>query len=212
MGKLEYVKACPVFYAPGTEPGLVDVPEMVFLQVVGSGDPNDPEGEYVRALELLNALSYTIKMAPKGGHTPEGYIEYAVPPLEGLWEFGDGAADLATADKGQFRWTAMIRQPEFVTDGVLDWAAGEVFRKKKLDASRARLARFREGLCVQCMHIGSYASEPRTVERMHAYLEANGFLCDFSEVRRHHEIYLGDPRQTAPEKLRTVLRHPVRRA
>ena len=209
MGKLEYVKAFPEFYAPGTEPELADVPEMVFLQVDGSGDPNEPEGEYAKALELLYTLAYTIKMSPKGGVALEGYFEYVVPPLEGLWAFGDGAMDLAAADKRQFRWTSMIRQPEFVTDQVFEWAAGEVRRKKKLDTSRAKLARFREGLAVQCMHIGPYATEPRTVEKMRAYMEVSGLLPDFSEARRHHEIYLGDPRRTAPEKLRTVLRHPV---
>lgn len=211
MGKLEYVKAFPELYAPGTAPSLIDVPEMLFLQVDGCGDPNDPEGEYFKALELLYALAYTIKMSPKGGNALEGYFEYSVPPLEGLWWFGDGAGDVLTADKRQYRWTSMIRQPDFVTPGVIEWAAGEVKRKKKLDTSRARLARFREGLCVQCMHIGPYALEPATVERMHAYMEASGLICDLSDVRKHHEIYLGDPRRTAPEKLRTVLRHPVRR-
>ena len=212
MGKLEYVKAFPEFYAPGTEPELTNVPEMVFLQVDGSGDPNEPEGEYAKALELLYALAYTIKMSPKGGVALEGYFDYTVPPLEGLWAFGDGEMDLAAADKRRFTWTAMIRQPEFVTDQVFEWAVGEVRRKKKLDASRARLARFTEGLCVQCMHVGPYATEPRTVERMHTFMEANGLIEDFSETRRHHEIYLGDPRRTAPEKLRTVLRHPAAKA
>ena len=212
MGKLEYVKAFPELYAPGTVPSLIDVPEMLFLQADGAGDPNDPEGEYAKALELLYAVAYTIKMSPKGGVALDGYFEYTVPPLEGLWSFGDGAADVLTADKRQYQWTAMIRQPEFVTPEVFEWAAGEVRRKKKLDTSRARLAIFREGLCVQCMHVGPYATEPKTVEKMHAYMEESGLLCDLSDARSHHEIYLGDPRRTAPEKLRTVLRHPVRRA
>jgi hypothetical protein len=161
MGKLEYVKEFPELYAPGTAPSLIDVPEMLFLTVDGCGDPNDPEGEYTKALELLYALTYTIKMSPKGGNAPEGYFEYSVPPLEGLWWFGDGAGDVLTADKRQYRWTSMIRQPEFVTPGVFEWAAGEVRRKKKLDTSRALLTRFREGLCVQCMHIGHMRWSPR---------------------------------------------------
>jgi hypothetical protein len=212
MGKLEYIKAFPELYAPGTQPSLVDVPEMIFFQVDGCGNPNDPEGEYARAVELLYALAYTIKMSIKSGSAPEGYFEYTVPPLEGLWWFGDDAVDVLTADKQQYKWTSMIRQPEFVTNEVFEWAAGEVRHSKKLDTSRARLARFREGLCVQCMHIGPYAQEPATVEKINAYAAENGLLCDLSEARKHHEIYLGDPRRSAPEKLRTVLRHPVRRA
>jgi len=212
MGKLEYVKAFPEFYAPATAPSLVDVPEMVFLQVDGEGNPNDPEGQYAKALELLYGISYTIKMAPKGGYTPEGYFDYTVPPLEGLWWFGDGVTDILKADKDRYCWTSMIRQPEFVTPGVFSWAAGEVARKKKLDASRARFVRFTEGLCVQCMHVGAYDAEPATVAKMNAYMAANGLRCDLSDTRRHHEIYLGDPRRTAVEKLKTVLRHPVRRA
>mgnify|MGYP000891928365 CR=1 FL=1 len=212
MSKLEYVKAFPELYAPQTEPSLIDVPEMVFLQVDGCGNPNDPEGEYARAVELLYAFTYTIKMSPKNGSAPEGYIEYAVPPLEGLWWFGDGAEDVVTADKEKYQWTSMIRQPEFVTPQVFEWAAGEVRRKKKLDTSRVRLVHFREGLCVQCTHIGPYATEPATVVRMRAYMGESGLLCDLTDARKHHEIYLGDPRRIAPEKMRTVLRHPVRRA
>jgi hypothetical protein len=210
MGKLEYVKAYPELYAPGTEPSLVDVPGMTFLMADGSGDPNDLEGEFTKAVELLYGIAYTIKMSPKAGSAPEGFFEYTMPPLEGLWWFGDGARDVLTADKRLYRWTAMIRQPEFVTPEFFQWAAGEVRRKKKLDTDRARLQRFTEGLCVQCMHIGPYAEEPATVERMHAYAEAQGLLGDLSDARKHHEIYLGDPRRAAPEKMRTVLRQPVR--
>ncbi len=211
MGKLEYVKAYPELYAPGTEPSLVDVPEMTFLTAEGSGDPNELEGEFTKAVELLYGIAYTIKMSPKTGSAPLGYFEYTMPPLEGLWWFGDGAVDALTADKSLYHWTAMIRQPEFVTPEFFAWAAGEVKRKKKLDTDRARLTRFQEGLCVQCMHIGPYATEPETIERMHAYAEAQGLLCDLSDERKHHEIYLGDPRRAAPEKMRTVLRHPVRK-
>jgi hypothetical protein len=211
MGKLEYVKAYPELYAPGTEPSITDVPEMNFLMVDGSGDPNELEGAFTKAVELLYGIAYTIKMSPKSGNAPEGYFEYAMPPLEGFWGFGDGAGDLLAADKRLFQWTAMIRQPEFVTPEFFGWAAREVERKKKLDAGRARLAKFTEGLCVQCMHIGPYTEEPATVERMHAYAAAQGLLSDLSNERKHHEIYLGDPRRAAPEKMRTVLRHPVRR-
>lgn len=211
MDKLEYVKAYPELYAPGTTPVVVDVPEILFLQVDGSGDPNETDGEYARALEVLYAITYTIKMSPKGGDVLEGYFEYTVPPLEGLWWFGDGVTDIKVADKRKYHWTAMIRQPEFITPSVLEWASAEVARKKKLDTSRARLANFREGLCVQAMHIGPYADEPATVARMNAFLAENGLSNDLSDARRHHEIYLGDPRRVAPEKMRTVLRHPIRK-
>ncbi len=211
MEKFSFVKAYPMLYSPGAQPALIDVPEMNFLQVEGSGDPNESEGAYAKAVELLYALSYTIKMVPKGGSAAEGYFEYAVPPLEGLWWFGDGAVDVMTADKRQYRWISMIRQPEFVTPDVLGWAAGEVLRKKKLDTSGARFVRFHEGLCVQAMHVGPYSAEPETIRRMHGFLAEGGLLPDLSDTRRHHEIYLGNPRRAAPEKLRTVLRLPVRR-
>ena len=210
MSKMDYKTAYKELYAPKTTPSVVDVAPMTFIMVDGRGNPNDEEGEFQRAVELLYALTYTVKMAPKSGNTPEGYFEYVVPPLEGLWWMDDPEhADFQ--DKDKYCWTAMIRQPEFVTPAVFEWAAQEVRRKKKLDTGKARLEYFTEGLCVQCMHIGPFSEEPATIEKMEAYLAQWGLTRDLSDTRKHHEIYLGDPRKTEPSKMRTILRYPVRR-
>ncbi len=211
MSKLDYKTAYKELYAPKTTPSVIDVGPMTFIMADGRGNPNDEEGEFQRAVELLYALTYTIKMSPKSGNSPEGYFEYVVPPLEGLWWMDDPEhADFQ--DKDKYCWTAMIRQPEFVTQQVYEWAAAEVSRKKKLDTDIARLELFTEGLCVQCMHIGPYSDEPATIEKMEAYMAQNGLVRDLSDTRKHHEIYLGDPRKTEPSKMRTILRYPVRKA
>ncbi len=205
----EFVKQEKPLYQPGNVPELIDVPEMTFLAVDGFGDPNEQDGAYGKALELLYALSYTIKMSPKSGHAISGYFEYRVPPLEGLWRMAHGAPGVDYQNKAGFEWTSMIRQPAFVNQGVFDWACAEVLRKKKIDPTPARLFFYREGLCVQCMHIGAYDDEPVTVEKMDRFVTEHGCRNDMGEARRHHEIYLGDPRKTAPEKRKTVIRHPV---
>ena len=151
MSKLDYKTAYKELYAPKTTPSVVDVAPMAFIMVDGRGNPNDEGGEFQRAVELLYALTYTIKMSPKNGSAPEGYFEYVVPPLEGLWWMDDPQnADFQHKDK--YCWTAMIRQPEFVTAAVFNWAVQEVRRKKRMDTGIARLEGFTEGLCVQCMH------------------------------------------------------------
>ncbi|MNB98631.1 hypothetical protein D3C75_458870 [compost metagenome] len=212
MEKKDFKKADKALYQPKTEPGVVDVPEMIFIQVDGQGDPNEPEGEYQRAVETLYALSYAIKMAPKSGPAPEGYFEYVVPPLEGLW-WQEGIHGVDYTRKDKFSWTAMIRQPEFVDSQVYAAAVESVTRKKpKIDVSVVRLVTFTEGLCVQCMHIGSYDDEPATVDKMNRYIAEQGLLCDLSDVRKHHEIYLSDPRKSDIAKLKTIVRHPVRKA
>ncbi|AIQ54157.1 GyrI-like domain-containing protein [Paenibacillus sp. FSL R7-0331] len=212
MEKKDFKKADKALYQPKTEPGVVDVPEMIFIQVDGQGDPNEPEGEYQRAVETLCALSYAIKMAPKSGPAPEGYFEYVVPPLEGLW-WQEGIHGVDYTRKDKFSWTAMIRQPEFVDSQVYAAAVETVTRKKpQIDISAARLVTFIEGLCVQCMHIGSYDDEPATVDKMNRYIAEQGLLCDLSDVRKHHEIYLSDPRKSDIAKLKTIVRHPVRKA
>ncbi len=200
-------------YAPKTEPCVIDVPEMVFIMADGKGNPNT-SAAYQNAVGALYGLSYTIKMSKMSGGQPEGYYEYVMPPLEGLWWFeNDCPFDVSgniPIDKERFCWTAMIRQPEFVSPEVFEWAKSALHRKKpELGAGGARLVRFTEGLCVQCMHIGPYDDEPATVRRMHRFVEENGYRLDFAGARRHHEIYLGDPRKTAPEKLKTVVRHPI---
>lgn len=201
------------FYLPPTRPTIVEVPAMTFVMVDGAGDPNDEQGAYARAVQALYSLTYTIKMSPRAGRAPEGFFEFAVPPLEGLWTFPLEQFDGVHVPKAALIWTSMIRVPEFVTPEVLDWARTEVARKKKgVDVSRARVETWTEGLCVQIMHIGPYSTEPESVDRMHAWAESQDYVIDLSDERRHHEIYLGDPRRCAPDKLRTVVRHPIRAA
>ncbi|MCQ4636909.1 GyrI-like domain-containing protein [Anaerovorax odorimutans] len=197
---------------PKTKPALIQVPKMNFIMVDGAGDPNTSE-EYKQALELLYGLSYSIKMSKMGGNAPEGYFEYVVPPLEGLWWTEGLPFDgVNVKDKSKFLWTSMIRQPEFVSEDVFEQAKAELAKKKPhLDLSRARFAVWEEGLCAQVMHKGPYDDEPATIEKLDSFIEDSGLVCDISEKRQHHEIYLSDPRKAAPEKLKTVIRHPVRK-
>ena len=209
--KIDYKKTEKHLYLPKA-PAIVQVPEMVFFAVDGQGDPNTSPS-YAEAMEILYGLSFTVKMSKMGGEEPEGYFEYVVPPLEGLWWTEDPAFDgRAPADKNQFFWTSMIRQPDFVTEDVFLWARDALAKKKPdLDLSKARFWRWEEGLCAHLLHIGPYDAEPASIDRLEAFVREQGYEQDFSDVRRHHEIYLGDPRRTAPEKLRTVIRHPVAR-
>ena len=216
MGEIfDYKKALKAFYQPSTKPGIIEVPEMTFIAVDGNGNPNNSE-EYKLAVEMLYGLSYAIKMSKMSGRQPLGYYEYVVFPLEGLWWFeGDRphAFDgLSLADKDAFLWRMMIRQPEFVDEAVLEAAKAILVKKKPdLDLSLAKLFTFQEGLCAQCMHIGPYDSEPVTIQAMSQLAKDQGYEHDLSATRRHHEIYLGDPRRTAPDKLKTVIRHPIRK-
>ena len=207
---IDFKKTEKNIYQPGTNPSVIDVPEQLLLRVDGKGDPNDPDGEYKSAVELLYAISYAIRMMPKNGLIPDGYFEYIVLPLEGYWWLaGDVVGDFT--DKKKYHWSSVIRQPEFVTEQVFEHAKAIVARKKPdLDVSKASLVRSREGLCVQCMHIGPYAEEPATVARIVDFTEQNGMAEDFSR-RRHHEIYLSNPLTTEPAKMKTILRHPVRK-
>lgn len=206
----DFKKEYKELYQPKTKPSIVDVPEMLFIAVDGYGDPNTSP-EYQRAVETLYGLSYAIKMSPKSGHAIEGFFDYVVPPLEGLWWGGDIDLETMTiTDKSKFSWRMMIRQPEFVTEEVFAWAQETLAKKKpELDPSIAKLWRFGEGLCVQVLHIGPYDEEPETVRQMDAWAKEQGYRIDISSTRHHHEIYLSDPRRTAPEKLKTVLRHPI---
>lgn len=205
---LDYKKEYKEFYMPPKNPGIIEIPEMNFIAVRGKGDPNDASGEYNTALKILYAIVFTIKMSYKGSRKIEGYFPYVVPPLEGLW-WQEDVAGVDYTHKEDFQWISMIRLPEFVDKKVFEWAIGEATEKKKSDFSKAEILTYHEGVCVQCMHIGSYDEEPKTVERMHAYAKENGYRLDFSRQRLHHEIYLSDPRRTAAEKLKTVIRHPV---
>ena len=207
----DFKKEYKEFYLPPAKPGIVDVPEMRFVAVRGQGDPNDEGGAYQDALNLLYGIAYTIKMSKKGDHRIEGYFDYVVPPLEGFW-WQEGVAGVDYARKEDFRWISCIRLPDFVGEEDFEWARAEAARKKGLDVSAAEYLTLTEGLCVQCLHLGPYDDEPATVERMHAFMAEQGFELDITDERLHHEIYLSDARKTAPEKLKTVVRHPIRRA
>lgn len=209
---VDFKKAYKDLYLPKTKPVLIDVPQMTFIMIDGKGNPNTAGGAYQKAVEALYGLSYTIKMSKMGKNKPKGYFEYVVPPLEGLWWFTDEKFDLQpVADKEKFLWTAMIRQPDFVTADLFRWAKEELQKKKPaLDLSGARLEDYTEGKCVQILHFGPYDSEPDTVRVLEKFTTASGYVSDFSEKRKHHEIYLSDPGKTAPEKLKTVIRHPVK--
>lgn len=206
--KLDFKKEYKDLYMPGRKPVEILVPRMNFIQVDGVGDPNGTN--YQDAMSALYALSFTIKMSKMSDQQPQGYVEYVVPPLEGLWDVDPANLSIS---RDEWTWTSMIRQPDFVTQDVYEWALAEAQRKKpEINFDKARYAQWEEGLCLQAMHIGPYSTEPETVAQLHAYMEENGLAPDFSEERRHHEIYLGDPRRIAPEKRRTVLRLPVRRS
>ncbi len=204
--KLDYKKEYKDFYMPKTQPMCIDVPALPFIMVDGKGDPNGTE--YPEAVSILYALAFTIKMSKMGSHPPDGYFEYVVPPLEGLWWCEGAPFNFEKRDN--WRWTSMIRQPEFVTPEVFRWAVLECRRKKpEIDVSKARFETYTEGLCVQMMHIGPYQTEPDTVAQMQNFMREHNLTDMTGLQRKHHEIYLSDPRKTAPEKLKTVLRHPV---
>ena len=207
----DFKKEYREFYLPKDEPSIVMIPAMNYIAVRGEGDPNAEDGAYKQAIGLLYGIAFTIKMSRKGDHRIEGYFDYVVPPLEGFW-WQNGVRGIDYSHKEQFKWISVIRLPDFVTRKDFDWAVAEAARKKKTDFSKAEFFTYDEGLCVQCMHIGSYDEEPTTVEQMHRYMEQQGYALDITDRRLHHEIYLSDARKVAPEKLKTVIRHPIRRA
>ncbi len=204
----DFKKEYKELYAPKGAPSIVTVPPMNYLAVRGQGDPNAEGGDYKRSIELLYGVAYTIKMSKKGSRQIPGYFDYVVPPLEGFW-WQDGTDGVDYANKEGFRWISVIRLPDFVTEDDVQWAIEEAGRKKKDDFSAVEFFSYDEGLCVQAMHIGPYDDEPATVERMHEVAAEQGYVPDITEVRMHHEIYLSDARRVAPEKLKTVIRHPI---
>lgn len=198
------------FYMPRNKPSIVTVPPMNYIAVRGKGDPNQEGGEYKAAIGLLYGIAFTIKMSKMGNHRIDGYYDFVVPPLEGFW-WQDGVVGIDYAYKEQFNWISVIRLPDFVTKADFDWATEEAARKKKMDFSKVDFFSYKEGLCVQCLHIGPYDDETITVDLMHRFMDEQGFALDITDHRMHHEIYLSDVRKVAPEKLKTVVRHPIRR-
>ena len=195
---------------PKGKPEIVTVPKMNYIAVRGKGNPNEEEGEYKKSIELLYGIAYTIKMSKKGDHKIEGYFDYVVPPLEGFW-WQENVDGIDYSHKENFQWISVIRLPDFVTKADFEWATEEATRKKKMDFSKVEFLTLEEGLCVQCMHSGSYDDEPATVAAMDKFIADNGYENNISDTRRHHEIYLSDARKVAPEKLKTVIRHPIKK-
>lgn len=206
----DYKKEYKEYYMPKNKPEIVNIPEMNFIAVRGTGDPNEEGGAYKAAIGLLYGIAFTIKMSKKGSHEIEGYFDYVVPPLEGFWA-QEGTDGIDYTRKADFRWISVIRLPDFVTKQDFEWAVEEAEKKKKQDFSKVEFLTIAEGMCVQCMHIGSFDEEPVTIAKMDQYLLENGYENDFSKERLHHEIYLSDARKVAPEKWKTVIRHPVKR-
>ena len=206
----DYKKEYKEFYLPPKKPVIVTIPKMNYIAIRGKGDPNEEDGEYKRAMSLLYPIAYTLKMSPRSGKETEGYFEYVVPPLEGLWwqEVIDGF-DLKR--KNLFNWVSLIRLPEFFNESDVDWAKEEVKRKKDLDTSSLEFFTYKEGLCVQMMHIGPFDNEGESVKLMDEFINKEDFENDFSPLRLHHEIYLSDFRRTAESKRKTVIRHPIKK-
>ncbi|MDO4798109.1 MAG: GyrI-like domain-containing protein [Coriobacteriales bacterium] len=197
-------------YQPKTKPSIVEVPSMRFLAVEGSGDPNEEGGAYKHAIGLLYGIAYTLKMSYKTDHAIDGFYQYVVPPLEGFW-WQQGVHGMDYAHKEALSWLSVIRVPEFVGEDDFAWAVKTATAKKGMDFSPVQLVTIDEGLCVQCMHVGPYDDEPATVSAMHAFVGSEGYVLDLNETRRHHEIYLSDPRKANPARMKTVVRHPIRK-
>ena len=206
----DFKKEYKEFYMPKNKPEIVTVPRANYIAVRGQGDPNEENGAYQQAIGVLYAVAYTLKMSYKTDHKIEGFYEYVVPPLEGFW-WQEGTAGVDDTDKSAFHWISVIRLPDFITKADFDWAVEPATKKKKLDCSAAEYLTIEEGLCVQLMHMGPFDAAPAPIARMDAYLEQNGYAGDLNEHRLHHEIYLSDARKVAPEKWKTVIRHPIRK-
>ena len=207
----DYKKEYKAFYMPSEVPNIIEIPQTNYLAVRGKGNPNDENGEYNNALNLLYGVAYTIKMSHKGEYKIKGFFEYVVPPLEGFW-WQEGSKGIEYTRKESFNWISIIRLPDFVTRKDFDWAVSKATEKKKADFSKVEFLTYDEGVCVQCMHIGAYDDEPGTISRMDAFAKAEGYVMDISSNRFHHEIYLSDPRKTETSKLKTVIRYPIKKS
>lgn len=205
----DFKKEYKEFYMPKGKPNIVTVPTMNYIAVRGIGDPNDEGGEYKRAIGLLYSIAFTIKMSKKLDHQIDGFFDYVVPPLEGFW-WQDGVVGIDYSNKASFHWISVIRLLDFVTKKDFEWAIKEATLKKKQDFSKVEFFTYDESLCVQCMHIGPFDNEPKTVQLMHDFIEKNGYELDITDKRLHHEIYLSDARKISPDRLKTVIRHPIK--
>ncbi len=207
----DYKKEYKEFYMPKNKPSIVKVPPMNYIAVRGKGNPNDEGGEYQQAISILYAIAYTLKMSYKTDYKINGFFEYVVPPLEGFW-WQEGIKGVDYNSKDTFHWISVIRLPDFVSETDFSWAVQTASEKKKPDCSRAEFLTIDEGLCVQIMHKGSFDLEPATIALMDDYLKEQGYVNDLNDQRLHHEIYMSDARRVAPEKWKTVIRHPIKKA
>ena len=206
----DFKKEYKEFYSPKNKPEIVKVPPANYISVKGVGDPNEEGGAYQQAIGVLYAVAYTLKMSYKTDYKIEGFFEYVVPPLEGFW-WQNGICGIDYSDKSSFNWISVIRLPDFVSEEDFEWAVKTASKKKKIDCSSAEFLTVDEGLCVQIMHTGPFDEEPATVALMDEYIEKNGYVNNFTDKRLHHEIYMSDARKVAPEKWKTVIRHPIRK-
>ena len=197
-------------YALKNEPVIIDIPELTYLAVEGKGNPNEQNGDYQKALEVLYGIHYTIKMSKKGENMLKGYFDYVVPPLEGLWWLNTKEI-FPIKDKSKFNWISLLRLPDFVTKDIFEWAIVEANRKKKIDTQKAQYLKIKEGLCVQILHTGKFDDEPKTIKSLEEFIIKNNFINDINSERRHHEIYLSDPRKVEQNKMKTIIRLPVRK-
>lgn len=206
----DFKKEYKEFYMPAATPTVTVIPPMNYIAVRGCGDPNEESGEYKDSIRILYGVAYTIKMSYKGDHHIDGFFQYVVPPLEGFWYQEGNAFGIDYSRKDKFRFISAIRLPDFVKEEDVRWAIAAAEAKKKQDFSKAEFLTCDEGICVQCMHIGSYDSEPATVAAMHEYAASLGYAPDLTDRRLHHEIYLSDPRKCTADRLKTVVRHPIK--
>lgn len=206
----DFKKEFKEFYAPKKKPQVVEVPSMNFIAVRGKGDPNEDEGDYVKAIEILYSIAFTLRMSYKGDYKIDGFFEYVVPPLEGFW-WQEGVMGVDASNKSTFQWLSVIRLPDFVEEKDFRWAVEEAAKKKNIDTSKAEFITIQEGLCVQIMHIGPFDEEQRSIDLMEEFVKENNYEYDFTDSRMHHEIYLSDARRVAPEKWKTIIRHPIKK-
>ena len=206
----DFKKEYKEFYMPKSKPAIVTVPKANYIAVRGKGNPNEEDGAYQKAISVLYAIVYTLKMSYKTDYKINGFFEYVVPPLEGFW-WQEDINGIDYGNKDSFNWISVLRLPDFISRENFDWAVNTAAKKKKLDCSSAEFLTIDEGLCVQIMHIGPFDDEPESVAKMDAYLSENGYENDLSDTRLHHEIYMSDARKVAPEKWKTVIRHPIKK-
>lgn len=206
----DFKKEYKVFYMPSNKPSIITVPKMNYIAVRGKGNPNCENSEYKESIHLLYNIAFTIKMSKKGSHKIDGYFDYVVPPLEGFW-WQENRNEIDYAHKENFSFISVIRLPDFVTKADFDWAVKEATIKKNINFSKVEFFTYDEGCCVQCMHIGNYDDEPKTIHLMHEYMQTNGYELDITDQKFHHEIYLSDPRKCDTTKIKTVIRHPIKK-